>query len=266
MSDFVMTQWPVTRFTETETETTTLAIAEETPVSFVFNSVPYAVMMASLQDLEDYAYGFSITERLVSHPSSIKAVRTEIGEDGVTLFLDIAGEDFRRLLQSRRAMTGRTGCGICGSEDLKSLHQALPSVPIMPPVSLSAIQQAVHTLADYQTLNAQVHMVHGAAWCGSDGSLRMIREDVGRHNALDKLIGAGLRKNFCFSEGFCLITSRCSYEMVQKAILAGFSTLVAISAPTTRAVKLAKEAGLTIIGLARPSKQYLFTGQIACSH
>ncbi|MFT8473503.1 formate dehydrogenase accessory sulfurtransferase FdhD [Acetobacter persici] len=262
MSDFVMIHWPVTRFTETETETTTLAIAEETPVSFVFNSVPYAVMMASLQDLEDYAYGFSITERLVSHPSSIIAVRTEIGEDGVTLFLDIAGEDFRRLLQSRRAMTGRTGCGVCGSEDLKSLHTALPSVPAMPPIPLAAIRHAVNTLAGHQTLNAQVHMVHGAAWCTADGSLRMIREDVGRHNALDKLIGAGLRQNVCFSEGFCLITSRCSFEMVQKAILAGFSTLVAISAPTTRALRLAEQAGLTIVALARRSSQSLFTGTV----
>ncbi|PCD79027.1 sulfurtransferase FdhD [Acetobacter orleanensis] len=257
-----MTYWPVQRFTETEAETTTLAIAEETPVNFVYNSVPYAVMMATCQDLEDYAYGFSITERLVSHPSSIRSIRTEMGEDGVTLFLDIAGEDFRRLLQSRRAMTGRTGCGVCGSEDLKSLHQALPAVPVMPPVPLSAIRHAVKTLADHQTLNAQVHMVHGAAWYGSEGALRMIREDVGRHNALDKLIGAGLRQNICFAEGFCIITSRCSYEMVQKAILAGFSTLVAVSAPTTRAVRLAEQAGLTIVALARRSSQHLFTGAI----
>lgn len=263
MPDSIITHWPVLRFAETGTETTTLAIAEETPVNFVYNSVPYAVMMATCQDLEDYAYGFSITERLVSHPSSIRAIRTEMNEDGVTLFLDIAGEDFRRLLQSRRAMTGRTGCGVCGSEDLKSLHQALPPVPAMPAVPLSAIRHAVNTLADFQTLNAQVHMVHGAAWCGPDGAVRMIREDVGRHNALDKLIGAGLRENVLFAEGFCLITSRCSYEMVQKAILAGFSTLVAISAPTTRAVRLAEQAGLSIVALARRSSQCLFTGTIA---
>lgn len=262
MSDFVMTRWPVERFTDEDTEATTLAIAEETPISFVYNSVPYAVMMGTLQDLEDYAYGFSITERLVSDAASIRSVRTELGDDGVTLSLDIAGEDFRRLLQSRRAMTGRTGCGVCGSEDLKSLHTALPAVPAMPPVPLAAIRQAVKTLADHQTLNAQVHMVHGAAWCGADGRIHMIREDVGRHNALDKLIGAGLRQNVCFAEGFCLITSRCSFEMVQKAILAGFSTLVAISAPTTRALRLAQEAGLTIVALARRSSQHLFTGAV----
>lgn len=263
MPESVMTRWPVQRLTETGTEAATLAIAEETPVNFVYNSVPYAVMMATSQDLEDYAYGFSITERLVSHPSSIRGIRTETGEDGVTLFLDIAGEDFRRLLQSRRAMTGRTGCGVCGSEDLKSLHTALPAVPAMPPVRLSAIRHAITTLADHQTLNAQVHMVHGAAWCDSDGQLRMIREDVGRHNALDKLIGAGIRQNICFAEGFCLITSRCSYEMVQKAILAGFSTLVAVSAPTTRALRLAEQAGLTIVALARRPSQCLFTGAVS---
>lgn len=262
MPNSVMTRWPVQRLTDMDAEPATLNIAEETPIGFVYNSVPYAVMMGTLQDLEDYAYGFSITERLVSNAASIRSVKTEVGEDGATLSLDIAGEDFRRLLQSRRAMTGRTGCGVCGSEDLKSLHTALPPVPAMPPVPLSAIRQAVNDLADHQTLNAQVHMVHGAAWCGSNGSIRIIREDVGRHNALDKLIGAGLRQNVCFAEGFCLITSRCSYEMVQKAIMAGFSTLVAISAPTARALHLAEQAGLTIVALARRSSQFLFTGSV----
>lgn len=262
MTSPVMTQWDVLRFSDAEAEPATLNIAEETPIGFVYNSVPYAVMMGTLQDLEDYAYGFSVTERLVSQASSIRSVRIETAEDGVTLSLDIAGEDFRRLLQSRRAMTGRTGCGVCGSEDLKSLHAALPPAPTMPPVPLAAIRQAVNHLAEHQTLNAQVHMVHGAAWCGPDGTIRIIREDVGRHNALDKLIGAGLRQNISFAEGFCLITSRCSYEMAQKAILAGFSTLVAVSAPTARALRLAEQAGLTIVALARNTSRCLFTGSV----
>lgn len=262
MSDPLVISWPAEKLTDTDRTSTHLSLADETPVGFVFNSVPYAVMMATKEHLEDYAFGFSITERLVSTPESIRAVRVEEAEDGVTLHLSIAGEDFRRLLQSRRAMTGRTGCGICGSDDLKSLHTQLPKVPAAPPVSLKAIQKSLTELASHQALNAQVHMVHGAAWCDDTGAVKLIREDIGRHNALDKLIGAGLRQKADFSSGFCVITSRCSYEMAQKAIMAGFTTLVAISAPTVRALNLAKEAGLTIVGLARPPAQFLFTGAV----
>ncbi|WP_244894890.1 formate dehydrogenase accessory sulfurtransferase FdhD [Acetobacter indonesiensis] len=262
MTDDLIVSWDAEKLTDTTREQIFVKLAEETPVGFVFNSVPYAVMMATCQDLEDYAYGFSITERLVSKPESIKAIRVEETDDGVSLSLAISGEDFRRLLQSRRAMTGRTGCGICGSDDLKSLHTHLPKVPQKPPISIAAIRKALAALPAAQTLNAQVRMVHGAAWCSSSGDVTLLREDVGRHNALDKLIGAGIRQKADFSEGFCLITSRCSYEMAQKAIVAGFTTLVAISAPTTRALRLAQDAGLTIVGLARTPSQYLFTGTV----
>ncbi|WP_086652094.1 formate dehydrogenase accessory sulfurtransferase FdhD [Acetobacter cibinongensis] len=255
--------WPVQKLTETEQYETALKLADETPVAFVFNAIPYAVMMATYQDIEDYAYGFSITERIVSHASSIRSISIDPASDGITVHVSIQGEDFKKLLQSRRAMTGRTGCGICGSEDLESLHTQLPQVVQKQPITITAIRTALASLAEHQTLNAQVHMVHGAAWCCAEGRVQILREDVGRHNALDKLIGAGLRNSANFSDGFCLITSRCSYEMVQKAILAGFTTLVAISAPTTRALRLAQQAGLTIVALARTQAQFLFTGNVA---
>lgn len=254
--------WSVVKHTETGTLPADLKLADETPIAFHFNSIPYAVMMATPQNLEDYAYGFSITERIVTNPAAIKAITVTPTPDGITLHMTLMGEDFKKLLQARRAITGRTGCGVCGSEDFESLHTNLPKVPQKPAISIHAIRYALAHLSEQQVLNAQVHMVHAAAYCTADGTLTLIREDVGRHNALDKLIGAGLRNQTDFSEGFCLITSRCSYEMVQKAVLAGFTTLVAISAPTARALRLAQEAGLTVVGLARQATQCVFTGLV----
>ncbi|WP_278367785.1 formate dehydrogenase accessory sulfurtransferase FdhD [Acetobacter orientalis] len=255
--------WPVEKYSDNAPYKTDLKLADETPIAFIYNSIPYAVMMATPHNIEDYAYGFSITERIVGHASAIRTLKIDEASDGLTVNLTLQGEDFKKLLHSRRAMTGRTGCGVCGTDDLESLHTNLPKVAAHTPASLAAIRTALANLAAQQTLNAQVHMVHAAAWCLPNGTIPLIREDVGRHNALDKLIGAGLRQQANFTEGFCVITSRCSYEMVQKAILAGFTTLVAISAPTARALKLAQEAGLTVVALARHNAQYVFTGSIA---
>nr|WP_246395988.1 formate dehydrogenase accessory sulfurtransferase FdhD [Gluconacetobacter tumulisoli] len=219
--------------------------------------------MATPEDLRDFAIGFSLTEGIVSSAAAIRDLRVDVGPRGVEIGIRIPGEDFARLLGRRRQVTGRTGCGVCGVEDLAALDPAPPSVAVGPRLALSAIRRALDALEGRQVLNAVVHMVHGAAWADPDGTVRLVREDVGRHNALDKLIGAGLGGDMLegrgFGNGFCLITSRCSYEMVQKAAMAGIPAIVAISAPTGRAVDMAQAAGLTLVALARRDAQMIFT-------
>jgi FdhD protein len=235
------------------------ALAEEVPVGLTYNGLAHAVMMATPTDLDDFAVGFSVTEAIVPSASAIRDLRVAQGPGGITVDMRIPGDAFARLLARRRHLTGRTGCGVCGVEDLAAFDPAPPPVPAGGRVPLSAMRAALDGLAARQVLNARVHMVHGAAWAGPDGVLRLVREDVGRHNALDKLVGAGLRGGVAFDDGFGLITSRCSYEMVQKAAVAGMATLVAISAPTVRAVDMARDAGLTLVALARRDAQMVFT-------
>lgn len=233
-------------------------------MSLTYNTMQYAVMMATAQDIEDFCTGFSVTEGIVERADEIKSITLENGTGFITADLRIPAGPFHRLMQaSRRMVVGRTGCGVCGTEDAAQLLRPLPALPPGPPASLAAIRRALASLPAYQVLNEAVRMVHGAAWCGPEGEIRLIREDVGRHNALDKLIGAGLRGGQNLSEGFCLLTSRCSYEMVQKSIIAGIRTIVAISAPTGLALRVAEKAGLTVMAIARPDAQMLFTGGVS---
>ncbi len=256
--------WPATRLAGgAAPEARNMALAEETPVSLTYNTMQYAVMMATARDIEDFCTGFSVTEGIVERAEEIKSITLETGPGFITADLRIPAAPFHLLMQaSRRMVVGRTGCGVCGIEDAAQLLRPLPALPPGPPASLAAIRRALAQLSGHQTLNKAVHMMHGAAWCGPEGEIRLIREDVGRHNALDKLIGAGLRGGQNLSEGFCLLTSRCSYEMVQKSIIAGIRTIVAISAPTGLALRVAEQAGLTVLAIARPDAQMLFTGAI----
>lgn len=257
--------WPATRLAEgtapTRRET---ALAEETPVSLSYNTMQYAVMMATARDIEDFCTGFSVTEGIVGRAEEIKSIALEILPGGIRADLRIPAEPFHRLMQaSRRMVVGRTGCGVCGTEDAAQVLRPLPALPPGPPASLASIRRGLARLSEHQALNKAVHMVHGSAWCGPDGEVRLIREDVGRHNALDKLIGAGLRGGHDLSDGFCLLTSRCSYEMVQKSVIAGIRTIVAISAPTGLALRVAQKAGLTVLAIARADAQMLFTGEVS---
>ncbi len=256
--------WPATRLAVgAAREAKDAALAEETPVSLTYNTMQYAVMMATARDIEDFCAGFSVTEGIVERVEEIKSITLEAGPGFVTADLRIPAEPFHRLMQaSRRMVVGRTGCGVCGTEDAAQILRPLPALPSGPLASLAAIRRGLAELSEHQALNKAVHMVHGAAWCGPGGEIKLIREDVGRHNALDKLIGAGLRGGQNFSEGFCLLTSRCSYEMVQKSIIAGMRTIVAISAPTGLALRVAEKAGLTVIAIARGDAQMLFTGAV----
>ena len=258
-------QWPAERLglADATPQACTLALAEETPLSLRYNTMQYAVMMVTAQDIEDFCAGFSVTEGIVKQADEIKSILVGEEDGYLTADLRIPAEAFHLLMQaSRRMVVGRTGCGVCGTEEAEQILRPLPALPAGAEASLAAIRRALADLAAQQTLNQVVRMVHGAAWCAPDGTILMVREDVGRHNALDKLIGARLRKGQDFAEGFCLITSRCSYEMVQKAIIAGIRTLVCISAPTGLALRMAQKAGMTVLAIARQDAQTLFTGTL----
>lgn len=257
------TRHAATRLMDAASQTCDLALAEETPLSLRYNTMQYAMMMVTPQDIEDFCAGFSVTEGIVEQIEAVKSITVTTVESYLTADLRIPAEPFHRLMQaSRRMVVGRTGCGVCGTEEAAQILRPLPALPTRPPASLAAIRRGLAGFAARQTLNQTVRMVHGAAWCDQDGTILTVREDVGRHNALDKLIGARLRTGEGFTDGFCLLTSRCSYEMVQKAIIAGIHTLVAISAPTGLALKMAEQAGLTVVAIARADAQILFTGHL----
>jgi FdhD protein len=230
-------------------------VAEEVPLAISYNGFAHAVMMGTPRDLEDFATGFSMAEGVISRLDDIKGIDTAAQDDGIAILITLTPAALHRYLARRRArsLRGHTSCGVCGVEDLAQL-QALPlprlraRVHQVEPAALAAAMDKLHA---FQPLSARTHGAHAAAWVGLDGGLGLVREDVGRHNALDKLVGAALRAGHDFSDGFCLITSRCSYEMVQKAVAAGMPALVAISAPTALAIRTAQSAGLTLLTLDR---------------
>lgn len=226
-------------------------VADEVPVALQFNGISHAVMLATPLDLEDFAYGFSLSEGLVDRADDIHDVEVEVTSRGVVLHVEIASRCLARLKERRRTLAGRTGCGLCGAE---SLAQALPRCDRrVAPMVLEAesLACALAGMRAHQVLQGATGATHAAAWCGPSGELWRLREDVGRHNALDKLIGALARGRVDASTGFFAVTSRASYEMVQKTVRAGVGTLVAISAPTALAVETAQQAGLCLIGFAR---------------
>jgi FdhD protein len=232
-------------------------VAVETPVNLIYGGVPFAVMVATPADLEDFAYGFSLTEGVIEAPSDIRAVEIEHVEQGLKLRVALAGERMGAHLARTRAIAGRTGCGLCGIDDLRHLPAARRAIAAAP-VAPAAVKRALEALEHAQPLNDATHAVHAAAWCGSDGALVAIREDVGRHNALDKLIGALARSGAAPDSGFFVITSRCSFEMVAKVAAFGAATLVAVSAPTSLAIERARDCGITIIAIARADHALIF--------
>ena len=236
------------------------ALAVETPINLVYGSVPHAVMMATPSDLDDFAYGFSLTEGIVESAEEIRGTQVEAGSDGVRLHIDLAPGRLREHLARKRAISGRTGCGVCGIEDLAELPRAeMRAVPSLQ-IRLPAIARALAGLDAAQRLGAETRAVHAAAWAGLDGELLAVREDVGRHNALDKLIGALMRAGTRADQGFLVITSRCSFEMVEKAARLGAAVIVAISAPTSLALERARVHGITLCAIARADTVTVFTG------
>ncbi len=234
------------------------AVAVETPVNLVFGGVPFAVMMATPADLEDFAYGFCLTEGVIERPVEIRGVAIEAAPAGLKLNIALDGERLSEHLARGRAMSGRTGCGLCGIDDLARLPKARVAAKPAKAIAPAAIKFALDALGKLQPLNQATRAVHGAAWCDRSGAVVALREDVGRHNALDKVIGAMLRAGQDPSEGFFVITSRCSFEMVAKAAAFGAHSLVALSAPTSLALELADASGLNLIAIARADHALVF--------
>ena len=223
----------------------------ETPVAISFLGIGYAVMMATPDDLEDFACGFARSERLIESAADIIRVETRAEERGVLLGIELVPERHDRLLARVRHRVGESSCGLCGIENLEQALRPLPGLPAPGRVEPAAIFRSLEAIRPHQPLNAGTGAVHAAAFCDAEGEVLAAREDVGRHNAFDKLIGHGLRAGLDMSAGFALLTARCSWELVEKAALAGIPMLVTISAPTSLAVERAEQAGLTLVALAR---------------
>ena len=238
----------------------TRAIAVEAPVQIVLGGAPFAVMMATPQDLEDFAAGFVLTEQIAESVADIRGIEVEAVEDGWKLKIALSSERLQAHMARARAMSGRTGCGLCGIEDFSQMPSPRP--PLDPPAAIepAAIRAAIGELEAWQPLNRATRAVHAAAWCGRDGKILLSREDVGRHNALDKAIGALARARVAPDSGFFVITSRCSFEMVAKAAIFGAGTLVSVSAPTSLALERARRFGVRLIAVARADQALSFDG------
>ncbi|AVR87051.1 formate dehydrogenase accessory sulfurtransferase FdhD [Thauera aromatica] len=236
-------------------------VAEETPVALVYNGFSQAVMLATPQDLDDFALGFSLSEGIIERPGELYDIDVIEHGSGCEIRMHLAGERFAHMRTRRRALAGRTGCGLCGIESLEQLLQRpCPNrSSAATAVASGALLRAQSGLHALQPLFHLTGAVHGAAWCRLDGSVALVREDVGRHNALDKLIGAVAAQGGGFGDGFVLMTSRASYEIVQKAAAVGIPLIAARSAPTGMAVRVAQAAGVTLVGFARDARHSVYS-------
>lgn len=234
-------------------------VAEEVPVVLMYNGVSHVVMLATPTHLDDFALGFSVTEGIVAKVADLQSVKIYQHASGVEVQLKIADACFQQLASKGRNLTGRTGCGLCGATTLKQAIKPPRAVNSDVKITAQQLTDALSQLPSHQKLNQLTGAIHAVAWITPNAGIVELREDVGRHNALDKLIGALLKRNTDFSQGLMLTTSRASYEMVQKATAVGASILVAISAPTALAIRLAQESGLTLIGFARESSCVIYS-------
>lgn len=233
----------------------------EAAVSIEYNGIGYAVMMATPIDLLDFATGFSLSEKLVNYADEILAIDVHEAELGWILRLQLPEENAQKVIARARQRVSESSCGLCGMDNLEEVMRPLPQVNAQIDVADAAIFMALSSLREHQTLNAATGSAHAAAFFAPEGSIMMMREDVGRHNALDKLIGALARAKIDISTGFILLTARCSLELVQKAILANCPMLVTISAATDLAIDIAGKSGLRLISLARPDAALAATRQ-----
>jgi FdhD protein len=226
-------------------------VAAEVPVALVYNAKPHVVMMCTPADLEDFAVGFSLSEGIVPAPGDVKRAAVVKYARGIEVQVEIPPDAAERLAERGRTLAGRTGCGLCGVEVIEeAVREPLP-VRSRLTVSRNALFKAGEALGAHQPMNRDTNTIHAAAWARPDGTLHTVREDVGRHNALDKVIGALARADTDASTGFFLVTSRASYELIQKAAAANVGILAAVSRPTALAIQFAGDAGIAVVGLLR---------------
>lgn len=232
------------------------ALATEVPVALQYNGISHAVLLATPTFLEDLALGFSYTEGIIRTTDDIYDVQIEQDERGYSVDIEMASACLNQLKQRRRQLAGRTGCGLCGLESLNEVRRQLPIVPApTQPYQRDAIFTALDQLRDQQPLHQITGATHAAGWANLSGDIQVVREDVGRHNALDKLIGHLLKQQVATSEGMMVVSSRASFEMVQKTAAFGVPILIAVSAPTSYAIQVAEELGLLLVAFGR-AKQF----------
>lgn len=252
-------RFTVTKWQNGELQNLDDDLIEEVPVALVYNGISHVVMMITPQDFEDFAIGFSLTEGIIEQTSEILDIEIAEQAKGIEVLLTITTRRFVQLKQVRRNLTGRTGCGLCGAESLQQAIRPIAPLSCSLKISDTAVQVAVKQLEQFQPLQALTGACHGAAWCDLEGEVQQAKEDVGRHNALDKLIGALHQNNTDLRQGFVLVSSRTSYEMVQKSVSVGIGALVSVSAPTAFAVRLAQQSQLKLIGFARANRHIHYT-------
>ena len=234
-------------------------VAEEVPVALVYNGISHVVMLATPTDLEDFALGFSLSECVVGRSGEIHDLEIVEQANGIEVHMQLSAERAHLLKEYRRTMAGRTGCGLCGTESLDQLARRAATVQSSAALSRGALPRALEALHAAQQLFHLTGAVHAAAWCNFDGGIELVREDVGRHNALDKLIGALATQRRGFDGGFVLMTSRASYEIVQKAAAVGIAVVAAVSAPTGMAVRVATDSGVTLVGFVRGERHCVYS-------
>jgi len=234
-------------------------VTNEVPVAIEYNCVTFAVMMASPSDLTDFTYGFSLTEGIIKAEKDIIYAQIKKAPNGLVAAIEINAKAFNNLEKYNRALSGRTGCGLCGVDKLEQAVKPLGKIISNFKVKAKQVHKSMQGIKSHQRLNKETGALHAAAFVNEDGQIIAVREDVGRHNALDKLIGHLMRKKIDPTKGCALITSRCSFEMVQKCAIIGIPVIAAVSATTGLAIDLAKQAGISIIAFARKGSMNIVT-------
>ena len=234
-------------------------LAEEVPVALVYNGISHVVMMASPKDLELFAIGFSLSEGIIEHPQEIYGMDVVQACNGLEVQIELSSRRFMGLKERRRALAGRTGCGVCGVEQLNDIGKPVSPLPFTQTFNLAHLDPALEHLNDVQPIGQLSGCTHAAAWVLPSGEIAGGHEDVGRHVALDKLLGRRARESEVWQQGAALVSSRASYEMVQKSAMCGVEILFAVSAATTLAVEVAERCNLTLVGFCKPGRANIYT-------
>jgi FdhD protein len=232
-------------------------LAQEVPVALVYNGISHVVMMATPNDLEAFAIGFSLSEGIIARPDEIYGIDVVSGCNGIEVQIELSSRRFMALKEQRRAMAGRTGCGVCGVEQLDQIGKPLQPLPFSQTFDLANLDKGLAQLRDYQPIGNLTGCTHAAAWMSPQGELQGGYEDVGRHVALDKLLGN--RSQQPWQQGAVLVSSRASYEMVQKSAMCGVEILFAVSAATQLAVEVAERCNLTLVGFSKPGRATVYS-------